>query len=124
MRKHTLELPNNFVEIRGNEMEFIEGGKCRVVSTKMSINKNLIAQPINALSWWFGGKSYNAIVNKCAGVVAGVIGSNSLAGNIASVLGAGTGSILNLGTHLANKLDRMDGKADGRITYIKTSTVC
>ncbi len=124
MKNYKLELPNNFMEVKENEMELIEGGKCRVVSTKMSINKNLIAQPLNALSWWYGGKSFNAIVNKVSGVVAGVIGSQALSGNISSVIGAFASGGVNLGTHLANKLDRMDGKADGRITYIKTSTVC
>lgn len=124
MKNYKLELPNNFMEVKENEMELIEGGKCRVVSTKMSINKNLIAKPLDALSWWYGGKSFNAIVNKVAGVVAGIAGSQALTSNIANVLGAGLSFGVNLGTHLANKLDRMDGKADGRITYIKTSTVC
>lgn len=124
MKYSKLQLPQNYVEINTNEMHSIEGGKCRVVKTKMSIDKRLVSVPLNGLGWWYTGKSTNAIIGKMASVIARVIKMPGLSDKIGYLIGGYGGSFFNIGDHIANGLDRMDGKKDGRITYWKTSTVC
>ena len=123
MSSLTLHLPNNYVELGREEIEYLEGGGFEQVCTPMSLDSRLISVPINALGWWFTGVGVAKATAKAAGMIASVLGTAKYADNIANVIGGFTGSWFELGTHLANYLDGLDGSKDGRIAYTNCTTV-
>ena len=116
-RNYNLQLPNSFVEIDREEMEYVDGGGWESVCTDMSVDKRLIEYPVNALGWWYTGVGIAKATNKIASIIAGVLGSSKYSENIGNVIGGLTGDWFNVGTHLANYLDGVDGSTDGRLSY-------
>ncbi len=91
-----LQLPNNYVEIEGNEMEYIDGG-VTAHRIKKSYDKRVISYPVNAIGWYFTGGAISAGLLKLSTKVSSAIGGVLGAKGIANVAAGFTGRWWNFG---------------------------
>ncbi len=121
MSTFVLQLPNNYVEIEREEMEYVDGGGPTAHVIEKSIDKRLISVPVNALGWYFTGGAIGKGIAMLGKQAAKAIGGVLSAGGIANVANGFTGDWWNFGDHLANSLDRKDRiPGNGRIDYLDT----
>ena len=120
MSSMTLKLPNSYVEVERDEMEYVDGG-VRVKNIERSIDKRLISYPVNAIGWYFTGGA----IGKGLGVLSAKI-SQAIAGSLSAegigyVVSGFTGNWWNFGDHLADYIDSIDiHPNNGRIDYYDT----
>ncbi len=121
-REYALQMPNNFVDVDMDEMEYIDGG--------LYIPNSVISFAVNAVfNGLLGGGTYGslrAIVNALGKqgsleVVKGVLKrwvSVQVANKVAGFLGGQIMGFLtfSVGGFVATCLDRYDGSSDGRWT--------
>lgn len=115
-REYALQLPNNYVEIDRDEMEYVDGGyrSSRSVyvpsgSKRMSKQSYMNTQYVNSVL----AGIVIGIATGGIGVILHVsVGTSFALGAAGTILGALGGS----GFSVAEKLDRADGSYDGMLT--------
>ncbi|MFL1470934.1 Blp family class II bacteriocin [Paraclostridium bifermentans] len=121
MKNTKLQLPNNFIEINNDEMEYIDGGRPRPHVIERSISKKVVSAPVNALGWYFTGGAIGKGMAKLGSAASKAIGGTLSAGGLASIASSYTGNWWNFGDHLANYLDKRDRHpGNGRLDYLET----
>ena len=120
-REYALQLPNSYVEIDRDEMEYVDGGGPTAHLIEKSIDKRLISVPVNAIGWYFTGGLVGKGMELVGKVASKAMGGVLSAVGIANVASNFTGSWWNFGDHLANYLDSIDrDPGNGRIDYLDT----
>ena len=130
-REYALQLPNNYVEIDRDEMEYVDGGgKVPRWAASATLDALLLATPVGvgtAPLKYLGKQAATALVKKFAPNIAGIAawalrtalgaGINMSTSTITNLIISNAASFLSVGGIVAFVGDYADGNLDGWISW-------